>query len=95
MLPAVTIVILNWNGKSFLEQFLPSVTSPYYVLLNNDVEVHPDWLGPLVEMMESDPQVAAVQPKLLSFQQRDHFEYAGAAGGYVDVLDLACSSRDW
>lgn len=140
MLPAVTIVILNWNGKGFLEQFLPSVmattypnfkvlvvdngsldeslpflaqhyptvetlpldknygfttgnnmalphvTSPYYVLLNNDVEVHPDWLGPLVEMMESDAQIAAVQPKLLSFQQRDHFEYAGAAGGYVDVL---------
>jgi GT2 family glycosyltransferase len=140
MPPAVTIVILNWNGKGFLEQFLPSVMfttypnfkvlvvdngslddsvdfvkthypainllpldknhgfttgnnkalpyidTPYFVLLNNDVEVAPGWLEPLVDMMEQDPQVAAVQPKLLSWHQRDHFEYAGAAGGYIDIL---------
>lgn len=140
MLPAVTIVILNWNGRSYLEQFMPSVLgttypnyrvlvvdngsldgsldyletefpqvdrlpldknygfttgnnmalphvhTPYYVLLNNDVEVHPDWLGPLVAAAEADPNIAAVQPKLLSYQERDRFEYAGAAGGYVDVL---------
>jgi GT2 family glycosyltransferase len=135
---SVTIVILNWNGKSYLEQFMPSVMAtdypdfkvlvvdngstddsldylrhsfpaveileldrnygfttgnnkalpavktPYYVLLNNDVEVDPGWLRAMTEVMDADDQVAAVQPKLLSWQQRDHFEYAGAGGGYID-----------
>lgn len=136
----VTIVILNWNGRSFLEQFLPSVLAtdyedfeilvvdngstddsleylssnfpqvkqlpldknhgfttgnnlalpevktPYFVLLNNDVEVDAGWLRPLVEVMDQDEKVAAVQPKLLAFQDRERFEYAGAAGGFMDVL---------
>jgi GT2 family glycosyltransferase len=56
----------------------------YIVLLNNDVEVEKDWLGPLVERMETDPTVGAVQPKLLQYDHRDHFEYAGAAGGHLD-----------
>src|SRR5690606_6487447 len=61
-------------------------TGDYLVLLNNDVEVPPGWLSPLVEVLNTHPDVAAVQPKLLQYQQRDHFEYAGAAGGYVDAL---------
>lgn len=65
---------------------LAHVTTPYYVLLNNDVEVEPGWIGPLVEVMERDPLVAVVQPKLMAYRQKDHFEYAGAAGGYVDVF---------
>jgi GT2 family glycosyltransferase len=138
--PKVAVVILNWNGKQHLEQFLPSVTrssypnlevivgdnassdgsvaflkshypdiriiknkenygfaggynavldqveADYFILLNSDVEVTPDWITPVIELMEKDPAIAAAQPKLLSFQNRSHFEYAGAAGGFLDVL---------
>lgn len=56
----------------------------YIVLLNNDVEVSPDWLQLLVRRMESDSQIGAVQPKLLQHQDRNRFEYAGGAGGHLD-----------
>jgi len=136
----VTVVILNWNGKKWLEQFLPFVMkttypwfsvllvdngseddslvfvrkhfpgvqilpldrnygfaegnnkalryveTPYVALLNSDVEVTPDWLEPLVEELDTHPEVAAVQPKIRAWRQRDHFEYAGAAGGFLDKL---------
>jgi hypothetical protein len=55
------------------------------VLLNNDVEVDPDWLHPLVREMEAD-DVGAVQPKLLQYDDRDRFEYAGACGGFIDRI---------
>ena len=58
----------------------------YVVLLNNDVETPPGWLGPLVALAEADPSVAAVQPKILDFSDRTRFEYAGAAGGFLDRL---------
>ncbi|WP_245964627.1 glycosyltransferase family 2 protein [Rufibacter immobilis] len=136
--PTVAVVILNWNGRRWLEQFLPSVLqhSPtaqvivadnassddsvpflkqkypevplillpenygfcegynqalrqveaeYFVLLNSDVEVTPNWLDPLVTLLEQNPQIAACQPKIKSFHQRSHFEYAGAAGGFLDA----------
>jgi hypothetical protein len=50
------------------------------------VEVTPGWLDPVIRLMESDTTIAAAQPKILSFHQRDHFEYAGAAGGFIDLL---------
>ena len=56
----------------------------YFVLLNSDIEVTKRWLGPLVEWMDSHPECGACAPKLLSWQRRDHFEYAGAAGGMID-----------
>jgi GT2 family glycosyltransferase len=138
MLPKVAIVILNWNGKHFLEQFLPSVLSTNYhaftvyvadngstdssvnflkehfpevkiillkenigftggyneslksvdeelvVLLNSDIEVTPNWIQPAVELFIKDDKIAAVQPKILDYQSRDQFEYAGAAGGWID-----------
>jgi len=134
----VAVVILNWNGKSFLEKFLPfvvSYTAPYaqlivadnastddsiaflkanypqikiiqntsnggfakgyndalkqvdaeyYVLLNSDVEVTPHWIEPLVELMDSDETIAACQPKIKSYNKKNYFEYAGAAGGFID-----------
>ena len=133
------VVILNFNGRDFLRQFLPGVlahsgtasvfvadngstddslkilqseypqvnvialmqnlgfcagynealrqiSAQYFVLLNSDVEVTPDWLQPLFERLEADPSVAAAQPKILSFHNRTEFEYAGAAGGYLDWL---------
>ena len=76
----------NYGFTTGNNKALPHIKTPYYVLLNNDLEVSPGWLEPLVEMMEADDKVAAVQPKLLSYQERDKFEYAGAAGGYLDVL---------
>lgn len=139
-LPSVSIVILNWNGLSYLQKFLPSVCastypnlkiivgdnastdisiafiqsnyphiqiisndknygfaggynkvldqieSDYFVLLNSDVEVQPDWIQPVIELMESDIQVAAAQPKILSHKHKNQFEYAGAAGGYLDLF---------
>lgn len=63
---------------------LPHATGQYVVLLNNDVRVTPSWLRPLVERMESDSRVAAVQPKILSQLEPGRFEYAGAAGGFMD-----------
>jgi len=56
----------------------------YMVLLNNDVRVAPDWLEPLVEVAEKEPDVAALQPKILSMLEPGYFEYAGASGGYID-----------
>lgn len=56
----------------------------YIVLLNSDVEVTPDWLQPMLAYMESHPETAACQPKLKSYRNKDYFEYAGAAGGYID-----------
>ncbi len=136
--PKVAVVILNWNGRKHLEQFLPSViaatyknfevivadngstddslsflqhhypgirtilfkenygfakgynealkqvTADYYVLLNSDVEVRPGWLEPMVELLEKDRSIAACQPKILSWHNKKLFEYAGAAGGWLD-----------
>ena len=133
------VVILNWNGKKLLKQFLPSVIShtvsddcsviiadngstddsvdfmkteypevplivldrnygfaegynkalekvdsEYVVLLNSDVETTNGWVTDLISFMDTNPDVAAVQPKILSYNDRDKFEYAGAAGGFID-----------
>lgn len=63
---------------------LKLLTTPYWVLLNSDVEVTPDWLNPLMETIQSSEKVAAVQPKILSYNNRKQFEYAGASGGLID-----------
>jgi hypothetical protein len=136
--PKVAIVILNWNGRKYLQQFLPSViatsynnfevivadngstddsivfletnfssiriirfsenygfakgynsalkmvSADYYVLLNSDVEVSAGWLLPVINLLENDKTIAACQPKILSWQNKKMFEYAGAAGGWLD-----------
>lgn len=138
--PSVAIVILNYNGRTYLETFLPSVLASaysnkkvvvadnastddsvafvknnyplveclynltnegfaggynwalkqveadYYVLLNSDVSVTPGWIDPVMVLMEKDKTIAACQPKLLSYHQPELFEYAGAAGGWIDSL---------
>lgn len=136
--PSVAVVILNYNGKKFLERFLPSVIehsdsssivladngstddsvqfvnanfpsvkvienknnfgyargynealkqidADYFVLLNSDVEVTKGWINPIIELMQSNPTIAACQPKLIDFTQRNLFEYAGASGGFIDT----------
>ncbi|MEY4432424.1 MAG: hypothetical protein RLZZ44_554 [Bacteroidota bacterium] len=65
---------------------LKLITAPYYVLLNSDVSVTPNWLNPMVDLLESNLNIAACQPKLLSFKEPTYFEYAGAAGGWIDSL---------
>jgi len=60
--------------------------SPYVVLLNNDTEVTPEWLGFMVEAADRDVSVAAVQPKMLSFTDRQRFDYCGGAGGEMDLF---------
>ena len=70
-------------NKAF--EALQKTDSPeYFVLINSDIEVTENWLQPLVEWMDSHPECGACAPKLHSFQKRDKFEYAGAAGGYID-----------
>ncbi len=86
--PDVTLVRHpeNWlfckgNNAAFVV-----ATGKYVVLLNNDVETPPGWLHPLVRIAEADETIAAVQPKVLQFDRRDLFEYAGASGGFLDRL---------
>ena len=146
---SVAIVILNWNGEKYLQQFLPilinnttladveiivadnastdaslfilkekfptirtivldknygfaggynkaleQIEADFYVLLNSDVEVTPNWLKPMIDYMIEHENVAACQPKILSYYQRKNFEHAGAAGGYIDLLGFPfCRGR--
>lgn len=73
---------------------LPFIDSKYYVLLNSDVEVTPNWLKPIIEAMEADESIGAAQPKILHEPKRDQFDYAGACGGYIDKYGYAfCRGR--
>lgn len=63
---------------------LSKIDAEYYVLLNSDIEVTPGWIDPIIHMMNADSQIAACQPKMLSWYERTQFEYAGAGGGYID-----------
>ena len=76
----------NWGFCRGNNQAIPHARGKYILLLNNDVEVSPDWLAPLVSELEKHPDVAAVQPKLLQYTERNLFEYAGGAGGFLDRL---------
>ena len=138
--PLVAIVILTYNGRHYLQQFLPAVLAStyinikviigdnastddtvtwmanhypqidvlqnpenfgyakgynqilqqvkadYFVLLNSDVEVTPGWIEPIINLMETGPLIAASQPKLLAYNNKTEFEYAGASGGWMDAL---------
>jgi GT2 family glycosyltransferase len=140
VVPSIAIVILNFNGRHHLEQYLPSVMastcatmevivadnastddsvsflrdrfpavrviqldqnygfaggynqalrqvkSDYYVLLNSDVEVEPGWIEPILTLMEKEPTIGACQPKIKMYANKELFEYAGAAGGWLDYL---------
>jgi GT2 family glycosyltransferase len=84
--PNVRLILLDKN-YGFAEGYnraLQQVEAEYVVLLNSDVEVTPHWLEPLVEYMDAHPEVAACQPKIRSERNKEYFEYAGAAGGYLD-----------
>ena len=94
--PQIEIIRLDKN-YGFAEGYnrgLNGIESTYYLLLNSDVEVTDNWLSPLIEIMEKDENIAACMPKLLSFENRDYFEYAGAAGGFIDKFGYPfCQGR--
>lgn len=84
--PDVRLIVLerNYGFAEGYNKALQQVEAEYVVLLNSDVEVTPHWLEPLVEYMDAHPEVAACQPKIRSERNKAYFEYAGAAGGYLD-----------
>lgn len=65
---------------------LKQVDAEYYVLLNSDIEVTAQWIEPVIAFMDAHQDVAACQPKILSYHQKDEFEHAGASGGFIDYL---------
>lgn len=84
--PQVNIIRLdkNYGFADGYNKALQQIDAEYFILLNSDIEVTPGWTGPLIEFMEQNTDVASCQPKILSWHKRDHFEYAGAAGGFID-----------
>ncbi|MCC6476873.1 glycosyltransferase family 2 protein [bacterium] len=85
--PDVQIIELGENRgySGAYNRTVPQASGEYCVLLNFDVEVEPNWLEQAIEMLESLPQVAAVQPKLKAYQHHDRFEYSGGSGGFLDA----------
>ena len=76
----------NYGFAGGYNQALSEIEAEYYAIVNSDIEVTEGWLNPLVDYLESNPEYASVQPKIKSFQHRESFEYAGAAGGFVDAF---------
>lgn len=84
----VEILLLkeNYGFAEGYNQALAQITAPYYILLNSDIEVTTNWIKPIIDLMEQDEQIAACQPKVLAHYDKNMFEHAGAAGGYMDAL---------
>ena len=84
--PQIKIILFkeNYGFAKGYNKALKKVNTDYYVILNSDVEVQPGWLDPIIELLESDKQIAACQPKLLSYNNKSLFDYAGGAGGWLD-----------
>ena len=83
------VIIQNGANFGFAKGYnvgLKQVDADYFVLLNSDVEVARDWITPVIRLMENDPSIAACQPKIMQFHNKKKFEYAGAAGGWIDYL---------
>lgn len=80
-------IIKNHRNEGFAKGYntaLKQIDADYYILLNSDVEVTANWIQPAVELLESDNTIGAVQPKIRSWYEPEKFEYAGAAGGFLD-----------
>ncbi len=84
--PEIRTIVLdkNYGFADGYNKAFKQVEAEYLLLLNSDVDVPEGWLAPLLDFMESHPEVAACQPKLRAIKDRDSFEYAGAAGGFID-----------
>jgi GT2 family glycosyltransferase len=96
--PSIRCIVLPKN-EGFARGYnlaLKQIQATYYILLNSDVAVTPQWITPVLNLMEANPQIAACQPKILSWQNKNCFEYAGAAGGFIDKLGYPfCRGRLW
>lgn len=86
--PSVTVLRMdrNYGFAGGYNRALAHVEADYYLLLNSDIETPEGWLAPLVDCLDRNPDVAVVSPKLISSEARRMFEYAGASGGYIDIL---------
>jgi GT2 family glycosyltransferase len=86
--PSVRVVELdrNWGFAGGYNRALEGLEADFFILLNSDVETPPGWCQPLIEMLETHSDIAAAAPKMLSWAERDTFEYAGGSGGYIDSL---------
>ncbi len=94
--PTVKIISLdkNYGFTGGYNRALKQIEADYYVLLNDDVEVSHNWVQPIIDLMNRDKMIAVCQPKILSSIDKQKFEYAGAAGGYIDYLGYPfCAGR--
>lgn len=84
--PEIELILLeeNYGFAEGYNRALKQIEAEYYVILNSDIEVTENWLNPLIELLEKNTEIAACMPKLRSYFNRDYFEYAGSAGGYID-----------
>ena len=84
--PEVKIIENLENGgySKGYNKALENLNEEIFCLLNSDIEVTKDWLKPILKTFEDEPNTAIIQPKILDYNKRDHFEYAGAAGGFID-----------
>jgi len=82
-------VIQNYSNDGYAKGYndaLKNLNEKYFVLINSDIEVTDNWLNPIIDLMEDNIDIAACQPKILDYNNRNKFEYAGASGGYIDTL---------
>lgn len=86
LFPTVRLIRLeqNWGFADGYNKALEQVDAEYSILLNSDVEVTKGWIAPMLAALEVDSNVVACQPKILDYRRKTHFEYAGAAGGFID-----------
>ncbi len=84
--PQVKLLLLdkNYGFTGGYNRALKQIEAEYYVLLNSDIEVTPNWISPIIAKMDADSTIVAAMPKLLAYNDKDTFEYAGAAGGFID-----------
>ena len=84
--PDIRLIINNSNGgfSTGYNLALRQIEAEYYCLLNSDIEVTPHWIEPVIKLMDDDATIAACQPKILSYNDKKKFEYAGAGGGFID-----------
>lgn len=86
--PEVEVQLMDQNAgfAGGYNEALKRVHADYYLLLNSDVEVTTRWIEPMLQLLETHAGIAACQPKVLAYQMPNHFEHAGAAGGFLDIL---------
>ncbi len=84
--PDVKLINNQYNGgyATGYNLALKQIVADYFILLNSDIEVTPNWIKPIIQLMDSDSKIGACQPKIRSYHQKEKFEYAGASGGYID-----------